>query len=98
MPSETEDPSQVAGSSHGGGRVWTVADAQARLSEVLRLSETVGPQRIGTRRSFVVVPERLWNQHVGHQSSLGAWLVENTPRGTNLQIPANREDRTGRQV
>ncbi len=37
-------------------RVWTVTEAKARLSEILRLSEEEGPQRIGTRKSFVVVP------------------------------------------
>ena len=28
-------------------RVWTVAEARARLSEVLRLAEEEGPQHIG---------------------------------------------------
>ena len=37
-------------------RVWTVAEAKARLSEILRLAEAEGPQTIGTRRPFVVVP------------------------------------------
>ena len=30
-------------------RVWTVAEAKARLSEVLRRSADEGPQRIGAR-------------------------------------------------
>ena len=42
------------------GRVWTVAEAKARLSEVLRLSEEEGPQHIGRRRSFVVVSAADW--------------------------------------
>lgn len=37
-------------------RVWTVAEAKAHLSEILRLAQSEGPQRIGIRRSFVVVP------------------------------------------
>ena len=37
-------------------RVWTVAEAKARLSEILRLAEEEGPQRIGKRKSFIVVP------------------------------------------
>ena len=32
---------------------WTVAEAKARLSEILRLAEEEGPQRIGVRNSFV---------------------------------------------
>ena len=35
---------------------WTVAEAKAHLSEVLRLTQSDGPHCIGTRRSFVVVP------------------------------------------
>ena len=42
-------------------RTWTVAEAKARLSEILRLAEEEGPQRIGTRRSFVVVPAATWD-------------------------------------
>ena len=69
------------------GRVWTVAEAKAKLSEVLRLSEEEGPQRIGARRPFIVVPERLWQARAPERKPLGRWLVENTPRGTNLEIP-----------
>ena len=64
----------------GPGRVWTVAEAKARLSEVLRLSETEGPQRIGTRKAFVVVPEKMWQAHRPERKPLGQWLYrERTP-------------------
>ena len=72
-------------------RVWTVAEAKARLSEVLRLAEEEGPQRIGTRRSFIVLPERVWQSYVAPPGSLGLWLVENVPRGVELMIPERRE-------
>ena len=73
------------------GRVWTVAEAKAKLSEVLRLAEEEGPQRIGARKSFVVVPERVWEDRAPEPMPLGKWLVTNTPRGTNLEIPHRRE-------
>ena len=73
------------------GRVWTVAEAKAKLSEVLRLSEEEGPQRIGARKSFVVVPERVWQDRAPEPMPLGKWLVANTPRGTNLEVPSRRE-------
>ena len=44
------------------GRVWTVAEAKAKLSEILRLAETEGPQRIGARKPFIVVPESVWRE------------------------------------
>ena len=72
-------------------RVWTVAEAKARLSEILRLAEEEGPQRIGVRRPFVVVPERVWREKSPPEMPLGQWLIENMPRGTNLEIPRDRK-------
>jgi len=72
---------------------WTVAEAKARLSEVLRLAEEEGPQRIGKRKSFVVVPAETWERHVPPRKPLGQWLVENMPRGVNLEIPHDRSSR-----
>lgn len=72
-------------------RVWTVAEAKARLSEVLRLAEAEGPQRIGTRKSFIVLSENDWRSYVGPPRSLGRWLVENVPRGVDLMISDRSE-------
>ena len=59
------------------GRVWTVAEAKAKLSEILRLAETEGPQRIGARKPFIVVPERVWREHAPPpRKPLGQWLIE----------------------
>ena len=75
-------------------RIWTIAEAKARLSEILRLSEEEGPQRIGARKSFVVVPAHVWDEKQPPRKPLGKWLVENMPRGTNLEIPDHgRESR-----
>ncbi len=71
-------------------RVWTVAEAKAKLSEVLRLAESEGPQRIGTRKPFIVVPAAVWEEKVPPRKPLGQWLIENMPRGTNLEIPRDR--------
>ncbi len=72
-------------------RVWTVAEAKVRLSEVLRLAEEEGPQPIGVRKSFVVVPEKVWQARMPDRKPLGQWLVENMPRGIELELP----DRNG---
>ena len=74
-------------------RVWTVAEAKAKLSEIFRLADEEGPQRIGTRKSFVVVPERLWRPLTPARKPLGQWLVENAPRGANLEIHGARKSR-----
>ena len=76
-------------------RVWTVAEAKAKLSEILRLAETEGPQRIGARRPFIVVPADAWYAKTEppkkERKPLGQWLVENTPRGTNLADSKQQE-------
>ncbi len=74
-------------------QAWTVAEAKARLSEILRLAEEEGPQRIGTRRSFVVVPATTWDAKTTPRKPLGQWLVENMPRGIELELPDRRSNR-----
>ena len=80
-------------------RTWTVAEAKAKLSEILRLAEEEGPQWIGLRKSFVVVPEREWQvrthdlewrRRVPEEMPMGRWLVENMPRGVDFEIPRDR--------
>lgn len=75
------------------GRVWTVAEAKARLSEILRLSVDEGPQRIGVRKAYIVVPEHIWKARSNPCKPLGQWLIHNMPRGTNFDIPADRTSR-----
>jgi len=77
-------------------RVWTVAEAKTHLSEILRLAEVEGPQTIGTRRPCVVVPADTWYAKTAPRKPLGQWLVENTPRGTDLEIPSRRG--SGRKI
>jgi len=74
-------------------RVWTVAEAKARLSEVLRLSEEEGPQRIGTRRRYVIVPASEWESKSDPRKPLGKWLLENLPRGIELEAPDRSSNR-----
>ena len=70
-----------------------MAEAKARLSEILRLAEAEGPQHIGTRRPFVVVPADAWYAKTPPRKPLGQWLIENVPRGTNLELPERSSDR-----
>lgn len=74
----------------GAQRAWTVAEAKGRLSEILRLSETEGPQIIGLRRPFVVVPAATWYEKAWPRRPLGKWLMDNVPRGLNVEFPRDR--------
>ena len=70
-----------------------MTEAKARLSEILRLAEKEGPQYISDRRSFVVVLVEMWHAKSRPRQPLGKWLVENMPRGTNLEVPDRRSNR-----
>ncbi len=80
----------------GAARIWTVAEAKGRLSEILRLAEMEGPQHIGIRRSFVVVPAATWYNKAPPRRPMGKWLIENVPCGLNLDIPSDR--RSDREI
>ena len=68
--------------------VWTVAEAKSRLSEVLRRASEVGPQQIGKQRPHVVVPLDEWLARAGPAPGFGEWLVENAPRGAEIELPS----------
>ncbi|MDE2892321.1 MAG: hypothetical protein OXN86_07475 [Chloroflexota bacterium] len=74
-------------------KVWTIAEAKARLSEILRLAESEGPQRIGVRKSFVIISERDLNERQAQQERmpLGRYLLEEMPRGAYDHIPRERD-------
>lgn len=85
---------------------WTLREAKAHLAQILRLSEVDGPQYISASQvdsphiketgEFVIVPAKLWHEKNLPEIPMGRWLVENTPRGTNLEIPSRRE--SGREI
>jgi prevent-host-death family protein len=64
---------------------WTVQDAKAQLSELLRRARAGEPQRIGVTDACVVVSEKDWAAL--HPCGLGAWLVDSAPRGEDLDLP-----------
>jgi len=64
---------------------WTVQDAKAQLSELLRRARAGQPQRIGVTDTCVIVSEKDWAALQG--SDLGVWLVESAPRGQDLTLP-----------
>src|SRR5947207_10626700 len=64
---------------------WTVQDAKAQLSELLRRARAGQPQRIGMTDACVVVAEKEWE--AVHPTALGAWLVDSAPRGPDLKLP-----------
>jgi hypothetical protein len=71
---------------------WSVQEAKARLSEVLRRARAGKPQHIGLTQPCVVVSEEDWSPR-RRTKSLGAWLVESAPRGEPLIEPSRKSRR-----
>lgn len=71
-------------------KTWTVAEAKARLSEILRLASEEGPQRIGTKTPYVIVPEEDWLKS-RERIPMGQWLLENMPCIDDLELPDRKE-------
>ena len=84
---------------------WTVTEAKAKLSEILRLAASEGPQRIGMRKRYVVVPEEVWLERgppaqvpeklspegeSPPQMSMGQYLLQMMPRGIYDDTPHER--------
>lgn len=72
---------------------WSVQDAKAKLSEILRRARKFGPQTIGTHNPCIVVPVEEWDRRKIDILPLGSWLVAHTPRGEKLDPPLDLPDR-----
>ena len=71
-------------------RVWTVDEAKINLPYILELAETEGPQYIGTpQRPFEIKQSEPIADPAPPPMPLGKWLLENVPRGVNLELPAD---------
>ncbi len=73
-------------------QAWSVQDAKAKLSEVLRRAREEGPQIIGTANPCVVVPLEAWQSRASKRLPLGRWLADNAPRGEPpIELPDRHE-------
>ncbi len=72
-------------------QAWTESQAKTHLSEILRLAAEKGPQHIDKQHTFVVVHADQWYPFCQPRQPLGKWLVENMPRGNNLNFQFDRK-------
>lgn len=66
---------------------WTVVEAKAHLSEILRRARFEGPQRIGIKSPCILVTESEWQRLSGSTPRLGDWLVENMAGLGEIELP-----------
>lgn len=68
---------------------WTVADAKARLSEILRLANDQ-PQYIGTNKSHIIVSTEVWKS-LNSRPAMGSWLIDSLKGSGELVLPDRGE-------
>jgi hypothetical protein len=73
------------------GKMWAVAEAKAKLSEVMRLARQEGPQRVGAQSPCYVLSEEDYLAMAQRERPLGAWLVEEFAGAGELPLPARGE-------
>jgi prevent-host-death family protein len=75
--------------------MWTVQEAKSKLSEVLDRARHGEAQVIGARDPCVVISMAEYQRLRGDSDEphLGRWLVENAPRGFELELPPRGDDR-----
>lgn len=70
--------------------MWSVQEAKARLSEVMRRARAGEPQVIGSRDPCVVVSAKSLPKQNSH---LGRFLIESAPKGAALETPSRASRR-----
>ncbi len=67
---------------------WTVAEAKAKLSEVIARAETTGPQTItrNGRKTVVVVAADEWERKTRRQGNLAEFFAASPLRASRLKV------------
>lgn len=72
--------------------LWTVAEAKAKLSEVIEHAQKHGPQTItrNGRRAAVVVDAEEWERKTRRSGTLADFFSASPLRGTELKVRRSR--------
>jgi prevent-host-death family protein len=73
---------------------WTVADAKARLSEVVEKARRDGPQIItkNGRSTAVLVSIEEWERKIARSGSLAEFLLDSPLRGAGLDLDRSKDE------
>ena len=72
--------------------MWSVLEAKAKLSEILRLARAGEPQIIGSQSPCVVVSADVFEK-LQQSEHLGRFLLETAPKGIDLELPSRKSQR-----
>ena len=72
---------------------WTVAQAKAKLSEVIENAHTQGPQTItrNGRRTAVVIDAEEWERRTRRSGTLADFFKASPLRGSGLKVRRSRD-------
>lgn len=75
------------------GATWTVANAKAKLSEVIQQAQ-MAPQTItrNGKPSVVVVSAEEWERKTMRKGTLAQFLMDSPLRGTDLDLERQADD------
>lgn len=73
---------------HFATKIWTITEAKARLSELLRLAVD---QYIGTKKTYVLVTREKWEEVTQPKVSVGRYWVDNMAGIGELELPSRDE-------
>lgn len=69
---------------------WTVTEAKAKLSELLRLANET-PQYIGAKKSYVIISAEQWEKVSKPAEPMGQWLIKSMAGIGELELPDRAE-------
>jgi len=72
---------------------WTVAEAKAKLSEVIEKAQSQGPQLItrNGRRAAVLVSVEEWERKTKRVGSLADFFASSPLRGSGLKVKRSKD-------
>lgn len=72
---------------------WTVAEAKAKLSEVIELAQNHGPQTItrNGRRTVVVVDVEEWERKTRRSGNLAEFFAASPLRASGLKVRRSKD-------
>jgi prevent-host-death family protein len=73
--------------------VWTVAEAKAKLSEVIEHAQKEGPQTItrNGRRAVVVVDADEWERKTKRSGNLAEFFAASPLRGSGVKVRRSKD-------
>lgn len=73
-------------------RSWTVREAKAKLSEVLRRASEEGPQQIGARGEYVVMTRAEYEALRAPRKPFGQALLDNFRGLGPIELPSRKDN------